>query len=137
MEILKKSIVAAACGVLLLGANVSAAFGPKAECKNNTCENFRVGMYRLKNTVTMNVLLEKSKGDRVMIRLMNEKGKVMHEEVVGKSSEKFGRKLNFSDAEDGNYVLEISDDNEKIVKNIHLTTNEVTEVKGRSLLTMN
>ena len=137
MEILKKSIVAAACGMLLLSANVSAAIGPKAECKNNTCENFRVGMYRLKNTVTMNVLLEKSKGDRVMIRLMNEKGKVVHEEIVGKSYQKYGRKLNFSDAEDGNYVLEISDDNEKIVKNIHLTTNEVTEVKGRSLLTMN
>jgi len=137
MEILKKSIVAAACGMLLLNANVSAAIGPKAECKNNTCENFKVGMYRLKNTVTMNVLLEKSKGDRVMIRLMNEKGKVMHEEVIGKSHQKYGRKLNFSDAEDGNYVLEISDDNEKIVKNIHLTTNEVTEVKGRSLLTMN
>jgi len=62
-----KSLVAAACGVLLLSVNVSAALvETKAECKNNKCENFTVGMYRLKNTVTMNVLLEKSKGDRVL-----------------------------------------------------------------------
>lgn len=133
-----KSFVAAACGVFLLNANVSAALvETKAECKNNKCENFAVGMYRIKNTVTMNVLLEKSKGDRIIVRLLNEKGKVMHQEVLSRSLEKYGRKFNFSELEDGNYTLEISDDNEKIVKNIHLTTNEVTEVKGRSLIAMN
>jgi len=61
----------------------------------------------------------------------------MHQEVLSKSLEKYGRKFNFSEIEDGNYTLEISDENEKIVKNIHLTTNEVTEVKGRSLVAMN
>ena len=133
-----KSILAAACGVLLLSANVSAAIiETKTECKNNNCSNFKVGMYRVKNTVAMNVLLEKSKGDRVYIKLMNSKGVVMHEEVVGKSLEKYGRKFNFQDVEDGNYTLEISDENEKIVKNINLKTNEVTEIQSRSLVAMN
>ena len=133
-----KSVIAAACGVLLLSANVSAAIvKPKAECKNNHCDNFSVGMYRVKNTLTMNLLLEKTKGERVAIRLLNDKGIVMHEEVVGKSLEKYGRKLNFSEVQDGNYTLEISDENEKIVKNINLTTNEVTETESRNLVAIN
>lgn len=133
-----KSILVAACGVLLLSANVSAAIiETKTECKNNNCENFKVGMYRVKDTVSMNVLLEKSKGERVYIKLMNSKGAVMHEEVVGKSLEKYGRKFNFQEIEDGNYILEISDENEKIVKNINLKTNEVTEIQARSLVAVN
>ncbi|WP_221394253.1 hypothetical protein [Dyadobacter sp. NIV53] len=138
MKNVMKSVIAAACGVLLLSANVSAAMvKPKAECKNNTCNNFRVGMYRVKNTVTMNLLLEKIKGERVAIRLLNDKGIVMHEEMVGKAIEKYGRKLNFSEVQDGNYTLEISDENEKIVKNINLTTNEVTETETRNLVAIN
>jgi len=133
-----KSIVVAVCGVVLLGANVSAAVvEPKAECKNNKCENFQVGMYRIKNTVTMNVLLEKTKGERVVIQLLNEKGRIIHSEVLNKSLEKYARRFNFEEVPDGNYTLEISDDNERVVKNIHLTTNEVTEVKGRSLIASN
>lgn len=133
-----KSLIAAACGVLLLTTNVSAAFvGPKAECKNNKCQNFEVGMYRLKGTVTMNVLLEKSKGDRISVKLLNEKGNVIHEEYIGKAVEKYGRKFNFEEVPDGNYTLEISDENERVVKNIRLTTNEVTEVQERSLVASN
>ena len=138
MKKLIKTIFAAACGLLLLNAQISAApFDTKTECKNNSCENFRVGMYRVKNTLTMNLLLEKSKGQRVSIRLRNDKGTVLHEEVVNKSFEKFGRKLNFSEVKDGNYILEISDDNEKIVKNINLATTEVKETNGRTLVAMN
>jgi hypothetical protein len=138
MKNVMKSIAAAACGIALLSANVSIAMvGPKTECKNNRCENFQVGMYRLKNTVTMNVLLEKSKGERVVIKLLNEKGNVIHSEILAKPLEKYSRKFNFEEVPDGNYTLEISDENEKVVKNIHLTTNEVTEVKGRSLIASN
>ena len=135
MKNVTKSIFAAACGILLLSANVSAAIiKPKAECKNNRCDNFSVGMYRVKNTLSMNVLLEKTKGERVMIRLLNDKGIVMHEEIVAKSLEKYGRRLNFSEIQDGNYVLEISDENEKIVKNINLATTEITETQTRNLV---
>jgi hypothetical protein len=136
MKKLIKSVFAAAC-VVWLGSSVSAApVGPKAECKNNTCEKFRVGMYRVKNTLTMNFLMEKEKGERVTVRLMDAKGKIIHEECVGKSIRKFGRKFNFSEVEDGRYTLEISDDSERIVKNIFLSSREVMEV-SRSLVSLN
>jgi flagellar hook assembly protein FlgD len=138
MRKLIKTITAAAFGLLLLNASVFAtAVDTKAECKNNSCENFRVGMYRIKNSLSMNVLLEKTKGERVTLRLLNEKGVVLHEESIGKSLEKCGRKLNFAEVQDGNYTLEISDSNEKIVKNISLRFEEVSEVRGRSLVAIN
>jgi hypothetical protein len=129
MKNVMKTIAAAAFGLLLMSNNVSAAtLDPKAECKNNTCEKFKVGMYRVKDTVSMNVLMEKEKGERVAIRLMDSKGKVLHEEYVPRYLSKFGRKLNFEQISDGVYTLEISNDHEKIVKSIYLATNEVREV---------
>ncbi|MHA4738099.1 hypothetical protein [Dyadobacter sp. MSC1_007] len=138
MQIIKKTIAAAAFGLFLTVNQVSAdpIVSPKAECKNNTCETFRVGMYRIKNTVSMNVMMEKEKGQKIAIRLIDTQGKVLHEEFVPKYLTKVGRKLNFSEMRDGDYTLEISNDHEKIVKSIHLSTNDVKEV-GRTLVGMN
>ncbi|WP_149242293.1 hypothetical protein [Dyadobacter sp. 32] len=136
MKNVMKTMLAAACVVWMSSAS-AAVLEPKVECKNNTCEKFRVGMYRIKNTLTMNFLMEKEKGERVSLRLMDKKGKVIHQESVGKSIIKFGRKFNFSEVEDGLYILEISNDHERIVKNIHLSSKEVREVQGRTLITMN
>lgn len=138
MKKLMKCFVLAACGLIQL--NVSALALPvesKKECKNNSCENFRVGMYRVNNTLTMSVLLEKSKGDKVTISLRNGDGKVIHEQLVGKSAQKFGVKLNFSEVPDGRYTLEVSDSHESIVKKIDLSTNEVKESDARTLVAMN
>jgi hypothetical protein len=137
MKNLIKSILPFAFLVVVTGAVSAAVAVPKAECKNNRCENFQVGMYRVKNTLTMNFLMEKEKGQRVVLRLMDGKGKVIHEEYVSKSIRKFGRKFNFSEVPDGRYTLEISDENERIVKDIFLKTNEVMEVQGRNLAAMN
>ena len=138
MRKLLKNFVLAACGVILINASSFAApFDVKKECKNNSCENFKIGVYRVKNTLTMNVLMEKQKGEIVKLRLLDSKGKVVHEEKFSKSLEKFGRKLNFSEVTDGRYTLEISDEKEMIVKKINLSTNEVTESSTRTLIAMN
>lgn len=108
----------------------------KAECKNNTCETFRVGMYRVRDTMSMNVMMEKDKGEKVSIRLLDSKGKLLHEEHVAKYLTKVGRKLSFDEMNDGVYTIEISNDREKIVKNVYLSTKEVREV-NRTLLGAN
>ncbi|MCE7066373.1 hypothetical protein [Dyadobacter sp. CY326] len=130
MKNMIKTLAAAAFGLLLLTGNTFAnPIDSKAECKNNSCEKFKVGMYRVKNTVSMNLLMEKQKGERVVIRLMDTKGNMLHEEYVPKYLTKYGRKLNFDEIRDGVYTLEISNDSEKIVKSIYLATNEVREVE--------
>ncbi|MCF0064054.1 hypothetical protein MUK70_27640 [Dyadobacter chenwenxiniae] len=138
MKNLMRSAAAAAFALFLISNNVSASprVEPKAECKNNSCEKFKIGMYRVRNTVSMNLLMEKQKGERVAIRLMDSKGKVLHEEFVPKYLSKYGRKLNFQEIKDGVYTLEVSNDYEKIVKSIYLATNEVREVE-RTLVGVN
>ena len=71
-----KTIAAAAFALLFLNNNVSASprVEPKAECKNNSCEKFKIGMYRVRNSVSMNLLMEKDKGGKSRaIRLMDSK----------------------------------------------------------------
>ena len=137
MRNVMKTVSAAAFGLLFVAGNVFAAPPIELkECKNNTCERFRVGMYRVKDTVTMNLLVEKEKGERLSIRLMDQKGKVLMEDITPRQIEKFGRKLNFSEIQDGVYTLEVADGTEKVVKSIYLSTNEVREV-NRTLLGVN
>ena len=137
MRNLRKTVAAAVFTLLFGSIQVFATpVETKAECKNNSCEKFKVGMYRVKNTVSMNLLMEKEEGERIAIRLMDNKGSVLHEEYVPRYVSKFGRKLNFEQMNDGFYTLEISNDNEKIVKSIHLSTKEVREVE-RSLVGLN
>ncbi|KQS24702.1 hypothetical protein [Dyadobacter sp. Leaf189] len=138
MKNIMKSIAAAAFSLLLLNQD-ALAIDPvetKSQCKNNTCEKFRIGMYRVRDTETMNLLVEKQKGEKLFIQVMDHEGKVLHEEIVGKSVMKFGKKLNFSQMRDGNYTLVVSDETEKVVKNIFLSTNEVREV-NRLLVGLN
>ncbi|QRR02016.1 hypothetical protein [Dyadobacter sandarakinus] len=137
MKNLIRTVAATALSLAICTQAITAApIDPKSECKNNTCETFRAGMYRVKNTMTMNLLLEKQKGERVVVRLLSENGKVLHNEYLPKSQTKYGRKLNFSEMKDGDYILEISGDREKIVKNIRLGSDDVREVR-RTLITMN
>ena len=133
MKNVMKTIAAAAFSLFLFNQSATAlpAIEPTVQCKNNTCENFRVGMYRVKGTESMNMLVEKQKGERLSIRITDQKGKVLHEEMIGKKISKFGKRLNFSAMQDGNYILEIFNEREKIVKNILLSTNEIKEVDRR------
>lgn len=136
MRNVMKNLTLGAFAILLLNNNLSANPIELKECQNNTCERFRVGMYRIKDTVTMNLLVEKQKGERLSIRLLNQKGDVLMEDILAKQANKIGRKLNFSEIADGVYTLEVSDGSEKVVKSIFLSTNEVREV-NRTLLGVN
>lgn len=136
MQNLMKTLAIGAFAILTLNDNLSAAPIELKECKNNTCEKFRVGMYRVNDTVTMNLLIEKEKGDRLAIRLLDQKGKVLMEDIVPRNIDKLGRKLNFSEIEDGIYTLEVANGTEKVVKSIYLSTSEVREV-NRTLVGVN
>lgn len=138
MRNILKTAAAATFALFTVATQVQAdpIVSPKAECKNNTCEKFRVGMYRVRDTMSMNVMMEKEKGEKVAIRLTDSKGKLLLEEFVPKYITKTGRKISFDEMNDGVYTLEISNDYEKIVKSIYLSTKEVKEV-NRTLLGVN
>jgi len=137
MKNFKQTYLAVMFGLLMSGF----AFAGQTKFQNaagsQNSEPFRVGMYRVKNSLAMNVLVEKEKKSRVNIRLLDNTGKVLHQEFVGKGIEKIGQKFDFSQISDGQYTIEIVSGNEKIVKNISLATTEIAEVAGRKLVALN
>ncbi|GLU54883.1 hypothetical protein Dfri01_43440 [Dyadobacter frigoris] len=135
MKKFKTTFVAVMLGLLVSGF----AFAGQTQnaSGNNYYQPFRVGMYRVKNTLMMNVLVEKEKDTRVHIRLLDSNGKILHQEYVGKGIEKIGQKFDFSEISDGNYKIEIVSGEEKIVKNVSLATTEIAEVAGRKLVALN
>lgn len=135
MKNFKTTFVAVMIGLLVSGS----AFAVQTQnvSGNKYYEPFRVGMYRVKNTLMMNVLVEKEKNTRVHIRLVDSNGKILHQEYVGKGIEKIGQKFDFSEISDGDYKIEIVSGEEKITKNVSLATTEIAEVAGRKLVALN
>ena len=131
-------LVAALCG-MMMSASVEAGTPEKQmrECKNNDCGTFQVGMYRIQNTMNMNLILYKEAGEVVTVRLKNQKGEVMYQEVLGKKTRKYARPFNFSDIQDGRYSLEISNGEEMVRKDIKLSTQDIVETPARTLVAVN
>jgi hypothetical protein len=134
MKNVKRMLVVALCGVMMSGSVWAAA--PR-DCKNNKCESFEVGMYRVKNTLSMRLMMEKIRGEKVQIRLVDKKGNVLHEEMIGKRTEKYSRKFDFSQIKDGSYTMEITNGDELITKEINLSTAGVVESPARTLVAIN
>ncbi|MCF2444458.1 hypothetical protein L0657_10870 [Dyadobacter sp. CY345] len=135
MKNFRKIFAAALCGLLL--TNLVSAEQLQNSEKGHYYESFRVGMYRVKNSLVMNLLLEKDKGVSLNIRLIDSNGKILHQEYVAKGLRKVGQKFDFSDVNDGDYRIEILNGDERVVKNISLSTTEIAEVSGRRLIAFN
>ncbi len=139
MKNVKKMLVVALCGVLMNGS-VWAGISPKPtvqECKNNSCESFQVGMYRVKDSLSMKLLLEKQAGEKVIVRLLNQNGEKLHEDFLSKKMKKYARTFNFSQIKDGRYTLEITNGEERILKEIRLSTTDLIETPARTLVAVN
>lgn len=136
MKNVKGMLVAVMCSVMLGGMAVAAP-QPARECKNNDCGTFQVGLYRVKDSLSMRLMMEKKAGERVSVRLMNQKGQVLHEEMVNKKQQKYACNFDFSTIRDGRYTLEISNGTERIKKDINLTTMDIVETPSRTLVAVN
>ncbi len=100
----------------------------------NPGPSFEVGMYRVRESLKMRLLMEKKLGKTVSIRLLDPNGQVLHDEVIGKQMQKYGRSFDFSQMKDGRYTFEISDGKDLIQKNIKLNSAEVKEIPRRTLV---
>ncbi len=94
-------------------------------------------MYRVQESLTMRLMMEKQAGERVQVRLLNEHGQAIHQEVVGKSIKKYACNFDFSGIRDGQYTIEIANGKEVISRSIDLTTHQVVETPARTLVAQN
>lgn len=100
-------------------------------------KSFSIGMYRVQESMTMRLMLEKQAGDKVVVRLLNEHGALIHQEVVGKSTKKYACNFDFSDIQDGRYTIEVANGSDVVKKSIKLATNQVVETAARTLVAQN
>ncbi len=96
-------------------------------------KSFDVGMYRIVNSMKVNVTIEKQKGNVVEISLKNDKNEVIYTEIVGKKSIKFAKKFDLTGLEDGKYRFDISSGKETITKEINLETHQPTPADYRTV----
>ena len=134
MKNVKKMLAVALCSLMMFPALASTN---DADCQQKKPETFLVGMYRVKDSLKMRLLLEKKAGEKVLVRLINQQGQVLHEEVVGKRQQKYGRNFDFSQIKDGRYTLEITNRDEVIKRSVNLTTSGLVETPARTLVALN
>lgn len=90
-------------------------------------KTFEVGMYQSANTLKMNVMIEKSTDKNLSVVLKDEKGNVLYNERVMKNSKIYHGKYDLSDLADGKYTFEFTKGNEKVVKEVNLSSEAPTE----------
>ena len=134
MKNVKKMLAVALCSLMMFPA-LAKTDGP--DCQQQKPHTFEVGMYRVKDSLKMRLLLEKKTGEKVMVRLLNPQGQVLHEEVVGKRQQKYGRNFDFSQIQDGRYTIEIANRDEVVKRSINLTTTGLVETPTRTLVAVN
>jgi hypothetical protein len=94
------------------------------ESKLDANKSFDVGMYRITNSMKVNVMIEKLKGNTVEISLKNDKNETIYTEYVGKKLSKFSKKFDLAGLTDGKYRFEITNGKEKITKEVNLETRQ-------------
>lgn len=136
MKNFKMMLTIALCGGFMNGTLCAASTPPEGQPQAAQKMPFQVGMYRVQKSLTMKVLVEKKLGDRVEIHLVDQKGNVLYEHVMGRREQKLGYTLDFSEIQDGNYSVVVSNGTQELVKEINLSTFSLYEMPARNLVTV-
>jgi hypothetical protein len=108
-------------------------FNANAADDKTSKSTFEVGMYRVTNTMKINVLITKTTGAAVSISLKDENGTEVYSEKLGKKDTSYSRKLNLENLSDGKYTLVVSNGTEKTVKEIDLSTKALNPADYRNI----
>ena len=98
--------------------------GGVAPTKSKT---FEVGMYQSVNTLKMNVMIEKSTDKNLLVVLKNENGKILYNERIMKGAKTYHGKYDLSELADGKYTFEFTKGDEKVIKEVNLSSEIPTE----------
>ena len=94
---------------------------------------FDASMYRVINTMKVNLKLEKIQGMVVKVSLKDEHNQVLQRDYVSKKSVSFSQKYDLAELPDGTYHFEITDGTQVIIKDVQVGTGQVRPVDYRTL----
>ncbi|GHB67772.1 hypothetical protein [Persicitalea jodogahamensis] len=107
------------------------------QAQSTTPKTFGTSLYRVQNSMKMRLSVEKTPGETVSVRLIDQDGKELHRESIGRRIDKYGCYFDFSKVEDGDYTIEIANGAEVERKAIHLGSKEVVKAPARALVALN
>lgn len=122
---MKTSFLALTCAAALFTPFSSAADDDKGSKKS---AGFGTGIYRTKEG-KINVYIDKvDTNSPTLLLLKNSRGEIIYREVINKSYQKFGRRLNVNDLESGKYEIRVIINGEAQSTPFQLTEEKVERV---------
>lgn len=119
---------------LLISGISFASFADDTPVSTAKPKTFEVGLYNIKQTSKVKVFVEKNKGEKLLIRLKNEQGDVLHTEAIGKSQTTYKGSYDLEQLQDGKYTFEIENSAERLVKSVQISTQKPVEVEKREVV---
>ncbi len=96
-----------------------------------------IGLYWVRESMTMCLTMEMKAADKVFVRLPNQQGQIIHLEVVNRLTMKYACNFDFFAIQDGRYTIEAANGAEVKRKQITLATPAVLETPTRTLVAHN
>lgn len=127
-QIMKTIITSLACA-LALTSSVAFASDPTEDKK---AKPLQIGVFTTKEA-KIQMAVRKGVGQKAVIILRDAKNNVIHEEVMGKKTEKFDGRFDVSNLNDGEYTLEVTSGNEKIRKQVSIKSEKQQVAQLRSV----
>jgi hypothetical protein len=126
MKTLKTSIaIALLATTVIFNANAEDKKSETAKANTSTMLNYKmsnlnIGMYEVGNvnSLNLNIALTKDAGKTATIRLMDEKGRVLNQETIGKKLAAYNFRYDFKNMKAGTYFIEVTNGNQIITREI-------------------
>lgn len=99
-------------------------------------DTFAVGMYKLKNTSKVRLMLDKFQTSTILVQLADENGNLLHREFISKKQMDYSKTFDLSKLADGTYTFTIENGIEKETHNVVISTN-LPEIQTYRKLTVN
>ncbi len=125
MKTFKTSAIALAFALLTAASTLA---------QGTPSKTFDTSLYRVQQSMTMRLSVEKNLGERLSIRLINQDGKELYSELIGRRIQRYAYNFDLSKVTDGDYTIEITNGDEVQRKSIHLSSTEVVKSPTRTLV---
>ena len=118
--------------VLLASATTFASVTEEKKVTKET-KTFAIGMYQMKNTSKVRLMLDKHTDNVISVKLTDELGSILHRDFINKKQTNYGKSFDLSRLNDGTYTFVIESKNEKTTREVVIETNEPTFAATRKL----
>lgn len=108
--------------VCALALSASFASDPTEDKK---AKPLQIGVFTTKEA-KIQMAVRKGVGEKAVITLRDAQQNVIHEEIMGKKSEKFDARFDVTNLKDGEYTLEVISGKEKIQKQVSIKSPQET-----------